>query len=926
MKRLRTLQRFASTCAFAAIAALASLNAPEAHAQSSETKEKIRLMATALRARESGDLNTAKANLEELLRINPNDANVQRLLDSVNKDIERQTTGQPTIYGQAATVNTFEPSNASVTDSSTVVAMSNGDGTDTLTEIELAGASGDVDYLMASVAAEQQQAIANAQQAMADAKVLIENDRGDEADALLEAAQNQIPESTATEFVIADVKAMRGDIILKAGKEALAANNIPAAEAAAAAYEETLGDDKRLANYRKAIAKVADNPWLQDPEALSPEYVENQEIVEDLLVKARAMMLYGDYSGSMEKLREVEARDPTNRSAKALQMEIIKQLGDSAWLDHEKTRDQMLQEVARSWQRPQVYDFSEPPVESNGANPIREKLKTIFIPRVSFAGVPLSRVVETLSELSVEYDPTLEEDEKGVNMILLSKDGNDPMVSITLRNLDMERILNFVTESVSYSWDVGSDAVLISRGSDDGGIRLETEFFPISRGTIIRLTGSGDGGGSSAPADPFAAPAAVSAGPSASDTEENLRNFFQRAGVDFNEPGSSLAFDGTQLIVTQTPRNLERMRNILRRYDQPKQVEIEAKFLDVIQGNLDELGFNWSVTSASGRNSISSDNISLSEAFSLADQSSNIGIESTNLVEQVVAGQVVQSTVTENTLVPAGAPSIPNAIDLGQLGGVAGSFMGVIQGVDVNLTVNALSRQEGSDLLSAPKLTVLSGRTAQIVVAQELRYPENYGDIEAEVSNNGGSVLGGGGTSVAITAGTPQDFTVRNVGVEMEVTPTVEENENISLKLEPRVTEFEGFVEYGGPSIAISGGTTVTVPSGFFQPIFSTREVRTEVTIFDGATVVIGGLTREEIKTIEDKVPVLGDIPFLGRLFQNKGETAQKRNLLIFVTANLISPGGSPARQTLGDTEANSLFQNPIVVTPGGGVSREISE
>ena len=67
----------------------------------------------------------------------------------------------------------------------------------------------------------------------------------------------------------------------------------------------------------------------------------------------------------------------------------------------------------------------------------------------------------------------------------------------------------------------------------------------------------------------------------------------------------------------------------------------------------------------------------------------------------------------------------------------------------------------------------------------------------------------------------------------------------------------------------------------------------TEVNIFDGATVVMGGLTREEVKEVRDKVPILGDIPLLGRLFSSKGSTTQKRNLLIFVTAHTITPDGS---------------------------------
>ena len=82
-------------------------------------------------------------------------------------------------------------------------------------------------------------------------------------------------------------------------------------------------------------------------------------------------------------------------------------------------------------------------------------------------------------------------------------------------------------------------------------------------------------------------------------------------------------------------------------------------------------------------------------------------------------------------------------------------------------------------------------------------------------------VVGEGSSSaVSITAGTPQDFHKRNVGVEMAVTPNVENDNTISLILEPRVTEFEGFVEYGGPSIALSGEHYSDRPSWFLPANF----------------------------------------------------------------------------------------------------------
>jgi len=238
--------------------------------------------------------------------------------------------------------------------------------------------------------------------------------------------------------------------------------------------------------------------------------------------------------------------------------------------------------------------------------------------------------------------------------------------------------------------------------------------------------------------------------------------------------------------------------------------------------------------------------------------------------------------------------------------------------------LDALSQKQGADLMSAPKVVAMNGIDAHILVAQQLRFPETFSPIQSAVQqgNNNTTTGGGGGGGVTITAGTPNGFNTKNIGVEMTATPQIYDDQTIELVLHPTVTEFEGFIEYGGTSIAIQSGTTASVPSGFIQPIFDVREVETTVTIFDGATVILGGLTRDEVKTVDDKIPVLGDIPLLGRLFQSKGETSQKRNLMIFVTANIISPGGSPTNQTIAGVSPGSVFSNPTLVTPNRAVPR----
>jgi general secretion pathway protein D len=286
---------------------------------------------------------------------------------------------------------------------------------------------------------------------------------------------------------------------------------------------------------------------------------------------------------------------------------------------------------------------------------------------------------------------------------------------------------------------------------------------------------------------------------------------------------------------------------------------------------------------------------------------------------------VRQLQVSGETPIDQPPPNFPGGMNLGNNNqSYRSSAVSIIGQETLGVVIRAIEETAGSDLMSSPSLTVLDGKTAVIKVAQLLRYPQAYGDTQSNVGTGGAiNAQGVTSSSVTITAGTPQDFTVQEVGVTLEVTPTVAADDSIALNLKPKVTEFEGFVEYGGTSIAIAGDTTVSVPSGFFQPIFSTREVTTDVTVFDGATVVIGGLTREEVKTVDDKVPVLGSIPLIGAAFRSSGKTVQKRSLMVFVTANLVSPGGATLRSTHPGMRAGSTFSNPTLISPGGAVYRE---
>jgi general secretion pathway protein D len=97
------------------------------------------------------------------------------------------------------------------------------------------------------------------------------------------------------------------------------------------------------------------------------------------------------------------------------------------------------------------------------------------------------------------------------------------------------------------------------------------------------------------------------------------------------------------------------------------------------------------------------------------------------------------------------------------------------------------------------------------------------------------------------------------------------------------------------------------------QPIFSTRKVTTSVSVWDGQTVVLGGLMREDVQKTEDRTPLLGDIPLVGRLFRTNAEQHIKRNLVIFVTARLVNPGGQLVNSTEETEESEDVIEPPIL-------------
>ena len=129
-------------------------------------------------------------------------------------------------------------------------------------------------------------------------------------------------------------------------------------------------------------------------------------------------------------------------------------------------------------------------------------------------------------------------------------------------------------------------------------------------------------------------------------------------------------------------------------------------------------------------------------------------------------------------------------------------------------------------------------------------------------------------------------------GPVLDVVPYVlSDGYTINLTLIPSLTEFAGYDT--PPNIANATGGLNVVQLPVILPKFTIRQVITTVNVWDGQTVVLGGLINSTTQSEKDKVPVIGDLPILGRLFQSQTKASVKRNLMIFVTSTIVDPAGN---------------------------------
>ena len=620
------------------------------------------------------------------------------------------------------------------------------------------------------------------------------------------------------------------------------------------------------------------NPYPNNP-AVSEDLLRKTSEIKKLLSLADQLTETGQYLEARKKLDDVLRLDPYHRVARK-KIELLEEkrmsMADRRYL---ASREKALAKVSEAWLPPPPAKVDPRKSRQTGAAGdsnaavILKKLAEIRIPELTFNERPIRAAVEELQRLSEQYDPG----KKGLNFVLRlssAKDGTDPetaTVSLELRDITLQTALKYLCEQVrggeKLRAEVEDNAVFLLPATETGG-ELETRSYNLPPSLIANL-------------------------PSASGDPKNLGDdILKNIGVNLEVEGASAVCfrDTGKMVVRNTPAELNKIEARIRDAQgekAQKQFEVETKFLQFSENDVKNFTFNLQMNS----------NFSIpapgtpGENFSPATATGGTdGLRGTAGLNQ----NGVSAIALQSLLDPTYPQDFSNQVGLNAR----------VFGRGFSALLQLLQNAVGRDLVAAPRVTLADGKESTIIISREMYYPTSY--TQPTVPNNDQGVGAG-----FILPSNPTGFEARNIGVTLTV-----KGESTSIpkavdldftKLE--VEDFEGFIDYGAQIATVSSGqggaldpsaaTTIDpVPqpigqSPYLVPIFSKRSLQSRVRLLDGETVGLGGLIAETVQAVDDKVPGLGDLPLVGRLFRSEASQKIKFNLVIFCTVRIIEPDGT---------------------------------
>lgn len=654
--------------------------------------------------------------------------------------------------------------------------------------------------------------------------------------------------------------------------------------------------------------------------ATSPRHLENVELVKSKLILAKGYLELGDYDRAERSYHEVLAVDAYNTAARRGLEDVERHRMDYFDVARDHTRAANMRQVAEAWESPvpQIVRAEDLEIDGwdtalGGSTTIESKLNSIIIPRLEFNGARIADVLDFLSQTSQELDVSEPDPSKRGVSFVIDASGSaeaatipDRLVTVKLSNVPLAAALKYVTQQVRLGYRVDSFAVIISPEADLNSESIITRSYSVPPGFI---SGGTPSGGGASPADPFADPVESQG---VALKRITAQEFLEQNGIAFGEGASARFVPSTStLIVRNTPTQLQIVESIVQaaRDTGSKLVKVRVKTISIEENALRQLGVDWLLGAS---NLGSSPRVffgggtdgNTTQGTSASDyifNQSGIPVGMNPVTAGLRTGDLAATQSIEDVL----NRSTPDS-GLQKAPGVF-SVAGVFTDPQFQMVIRALNQSKASDQLFDSHVVTKPGQIARIEQIREFIYPTEYDppEIPNQIGSDDDDDDDDDGPPSAnlvfpATPATPTAFETRGLGSIIEVEPTVAaDNLTVNVNITADFSDFIGFINYGTPIrnanfTQANGEASVVTENRILMPVFESIKETTNVTVWDGQTVAIGGYHGESITGSNDKVPGLGDLPGVGRAFRSSTSNSIKNALLIFVTIELIDPGGNP--------------------------------
>ncbi len=680
---------------------------------------------------------------------------------------------------------------------------------------------------------------------------------------------------------------------------------------------------------------------------------ENKQQVEVnvLMVEAREYFRKGEYRDALNTFKDVVQRDPYNITARRYIKECQEMLMKITLDDFDIVKRERLQEVERNWLlRPRgerEIDEVEGPVARVTERPIDRDVQQTLA-SVRFTEAKLAAVLQYLFDTS---DPKVSIVPDPVALKALEDAGQD-QITLQLTDVPFIEVIKFICKTKGLTYRVDPGAVVIS-GKES--VQLRTKVFQLSRGLDIDLP-EAEGANPTRRAQALLKRIGVTTPEGSTVSFDTRRNQLRVRNTDANLKiieDFIAKYDKTPFQVQiesrfVTIRNDDMTELVFRHFltknytwgsgggiynnryniDAPNLQREMTPGLRYIRSYMDETSYDplasaYNIPQFENTGNAYDDYLRIQY---LRPNQPPLGQRDVNGAETLwnsirlqgatVAAQTrdAQALLNARNRFPVGGYEW-NELDarynsatsllvssVAQLSYLRQSFVevdyknkvandglgkvfdmqGVLGPAEWRTVIYALDNAEGVHTIFAPKVTVKSGQQANIKDIIKVRYNTEIDDAEdpdIEVGDFYQYI-----TDYAVT---PKNWEEREYGTTLRVTPSVQTDERtIELDVQPEISDLIAWRQF------VSSRNNI-----FELPQFFVQSVRTVVRVNDGDTLVMGGLMRDQLLRTDDKVPILGDLPLVGRFWRGQSEVAKKSNLMIFVNAKLIDPSGQVRRR-----------------------------